>query len=258
LLILGIETATRAGSVALVRTDASGEPQILAESSFGESGASAAEILPAFEDGLARSGLPESAIDAIAVSMGPGSFTGLRVGLATAQGLALGIGGALIGVPTLDALARTALEADESMRPGDLVCTCLDARRGEVYAALHLVTSVQDASFARLGDDAALAPDALREWIEETVATQSVGAIRFVGEGAERYGVEIVDAVRRCTSSVALVRARPRAATVAVVGEALLRTRGPDEPAAMVPRYARASEAETKRQQALARAEEGA
>jgi tRNA threonylcarbamoyladenosine biosynthesis protein TsaB len=256
LLILGIETATRAGSVALVRADAGGVREILAESNFGESGASAAEILPAFEDCLGRAGTPESTIDAIAVSIGPGSFTGLRVGLATAQGLALGTGAKLIGVPTLDALARVALDDAESARLGDIVCTCLDARRGEVYATLHLVSA--EGSLERLGEDVALAPAALTEWVERTLATQSVEAVRFIGDGAERYGVEIVEAVRRSVRSVTLVDARPRAATIALLGEVLLEARGPDEPAAMVPRYARASEAETKRQQALARAEAGA
>jgi tRNA threonylcarbamoyladenosine biosynthesis protein TsaB len=255
LLILGIETATRAGSVALVRAGAGAETQILAESSFGESGASAAEILPAFEECLTSAGAAESSIEAIAVSIGPGSFTGLRVGLATAQGLALGTGAQLIGVPTLDALTRTALEQDESIRPGDLVCPCLDARRGEVYATLHHVSAATRVRFERLRDDAALSPVALKEWIQEALATRGVGLVHFVGDGAERYRAEIVEPVLASAAGGSLVVARPRAATVAVLGEELLRERGPDEPAAMVPRYARASEAETKRREALARSE---
>lgn len=257
MLILGIETATRAGSVALVRIDTGAARETLAEAGFGESGASAAEILPAFEDCLARAGLPESAINLIAVSIGPGSFTGLRVGLATAQGLALGIGAKLIGVPTLDALASVALDEDRSVGAGEYVCPCLDARRGEVYATLHRVAS-QNGVLERLGDDTALAPSALADWIQRTVATHGVGPIRFAGDGAERYREEIVEAARRSGPSVSLVSARSRAATVAQLGAALLEERGPDEPAAMVPRYARASEAETKRQEALDRSQGGA
>jgi tRNA threonylcarbamoyladenosine biosynthesis protein TsaB len=253
LLILGIETATRACSVALVRAKDGGGDEILSEASFGESGASAAEILPAFEACLLQAGVSESSIEAIAVSIGPGSFTGLRVGLATAQGLALGVGAKLIGVPTLDALARAALEQDDEARPGDLLCSCVDARRGEVYATLHSIAAEPRGSLERLGDDAALAPAALRDWIAAQLATQGVGTVRFVGDGAERYCEEIVEPIRRLAPSVWLAHVRPRAATVASLGETLLRARGPDESAAMVPRYARASEAETKRQQAPAR-----
>ena len=76
----------------------------------------------------------------IAVGIGPGSFTGLRIGLSYAKGLAFASGAKLVGVPSLDALAAGALEAPVA-RPGLQVCALVDARKGEVYAALYEIVA---------------------------------------------------------------------------------------------------------------------
>jgi tRNA threonylcarbamoyladenosine biosynthesis protein TsaB len=84
--------------------------------------------------------LRASELGGIAVGIGPGSFTGLRIGLSYAKGLAFASGAKIIGVPSLDALAAGALDAPAA-RPGLQVCAVLDARKGEVYAALYEIVA---------------------------------------------------------------------------------------------------------------------
>jgi tRNA threonylcarbamoyl adenosine modification protein YeaZ len=236
-LILGIETATRAGSVALLRAGAGAGAgredapplAVLAESRFGATGAAGAEILPALDDCLARAGAVMGEIRLIAVSIGPGSFTGLRVGLATAQGLALGIGAALVGVATLDALAAAALR--------------------DVHPA-----GAEDGwpGLERLTDDAALAPAELLARVRAELSTRGVGRIVFVGDGVERHRGEIVAPLEAAATRVFLAPTQPRAEAVARLGYERFCTHGADAPAEIVPRYTRAPEAEIKRRQALA------
>lgn len=260
-MILGIETATRAGSVALLRATAgSGDAPsfaTLAEARFGETGASASEILPAMDGCMDRIGARSSEIELIAVSIGPGSFTGLRVGLATAQGLALGLGAPLAGVGTLGALAAAAIADGGPIGADDLLCACLDARRGEVYAALYRFSQSWP-GVERRSEEAAYAPAELIACLRSAIgATRGVGEIVFVGDGAERYRAEIVAALSATANRVSFRATSPSAAIVAQLGWERFRDHGPDAPAAMVPRYARASEAEIKREEALVGARAG-
>jgi tRNA threonylcarbamoyladenosine biosynthesis protein TsaB len=124
--VLGIETATVMGGVALV----SGSGELLGEITLRNHESHSERLLPALEWLLATLGLVLPDCAAVAVSQGPGSFTGLRAGIATAKGLALSLGVPLFGIPTLSALAANAPPG-----PGP-VCSVLNARRGEVFRAL--------------------------------------------------------------------------------------------------------------------------
>jgi len=124
-LVLGIETATALGGVALVSRsgDLCGEITLRNHESHSE------RILPAVASLLQTLGASLSGLAAIAVSCGPGSFTGLRAGIAAAKGLAFSLGVPLYGIPTLEALAANA-------PPGEgEVCAVLNARRGEIFCA---------------------------------------------------------------------------------------------------------------------------
>ncbi|TNF41016.1 MAG: tRNA (adenosine(37)-N6)-threonylcarbamoyltransferase complex dimerization subunit type 1 TsaB [Cytophagales bacterium] len=121
--ILSIETATSVCSVAI---HANGELISLAEVS--EQGAHAQKLMPLIDQVLMESGMDYSELDAIAVSEGPGSYTGLRIGVSTAKGLAYGLDKPLIGINTLKALASAVL-AEE----GEVVLPIMDARRMEIY-----------------------------------------------------------------------------------------------------------------------------
>ena len=125
--VLALDTSSPGGAVALLRDD---EPAV---ERAGDPALSHAERLPrAIADVLAEAGLPPSALDLLAVASGPGAFTGLRVGLATVQGLALALDRPAIGVSALAAAAWRAFAGEPAMA----VCgVWLDAARGDVFAA---------------------------------------------------------------------------------------------------------------------------
>ncbi len=159
--VLGIETASRRGSVALVEDD-----RVLASATHSELNAHAERLLPLLERVLAEAGLGRQDIGRIAVGVGPGSFTGLRVGIAFGQGLALGLGVPVVGVGSLAAMAAAGR--------GALRLALLDARRGEVFAAAY------DATGREL-----LAPLALaRETAIAEAAGRLEGEPELVGEVA--------------------------------------------------------------------------
>ena len=124
---LGIETSTSQTSVALLEGG-----QLVLTRAHTRPKQSAERLLPLIAELLAEAGWPRESLERIGVSVGPGSFTGLRVGLACAQGLSLGLGIPLVGVTSLQAMAR----AVPASIPG-LRCAILDARRGEVFAAAY-------------------------------------------------------------------------------------------------------------------------
>ena len=123
--ILAIDTATAACSAALMA-----ERVIMAARHVAMLRGHAEALLPMVEEVMAEAGVAYGALDLIAATVGPGAFTGLRVGLAAARGLALAGGLPIIGVTTLEALAHG---ADPSKREGRSVVAVLNARRGEVY-----------------------------------------------------------------------------------------------------------------------------
>jgi tRNA threonylcarbamoyladenosine biosynthesis protein TsaB len=165
-LILNIETATTAFSVALARNG------VLFNLREENKGYTHSENLTAFIDEMMReSGLEYSQLDAIAVSSGPGSYTGLRIGISSAKGFCLALEKPLIAVPTLKSLA-----ACMPSGPG-LRCPMIDARRMEVYCAVYdenldEVEPVQ----ARIIDENSFA---------ELLGQRT---IRFFGDGAAKCG----------------------------------------------------------------------
>ena len=123
--VLGIETATLMGGVALMA-----EAGLISEYRMGVAVRHSERLLPAIDHLLTQSHASLSQISAIAVSAGPGSYTGLRVGLAVAKGLAMGAHLPLVMVPTLEAHAAAFSQCQR------LIAPMLDARRGQVYWAL--------------------------------------------------------------------------------------------------------------------------
>jgi tRNA threonylcarbamoyladenosine biosynthesis protein TsaB len=165
--VLAVDTTTERGSVAVTEDDCvHGEVRLA--SSEGHS----RRLLPAIDFLLQSLGLRPGDIEAYAVTTGPGSFTGLRVGLSTVQGLALGAGRPCLGLSALDVLAaRIAGAAPASV-------ALMDAYRGEVYGAVY------DGDGARVGP-ASVGP------LEALIArTPPVAA--FVGDGAERHRERIM------------------------------------------------------------------
>ena len=130
-IVLAIESATARAGVAL------GTPDGVVASAQVTRGPRHAEVLvPAVEWVCAQAGVELAGVDAIAVDVGPGLFTGLRVGIATANGLAQALGKPMVAVSSLDLLAHAYKHA------GPDIVSVIDARRGEVYAARYAVVQL--------------------------------------------------------------------------------------------------------------------
>jgi tRNA threonylcarbamoyladenosine biosynthesis protein TsaB len=124
--LLAVESATLSGGVALLEDD-----RLLGEITLNIAITHSERLMFAVDRLLADCGLAPADLDGLAVSVGPGSFTGLRVGLATVKALAMALDLPVAPVPTLDALAARLPFADAP------VCPILDARKGEVYFSLY-------------------------------------------------------------------------------------------------------------------------
>jgi tRNA threonylcarbamoyladenosine biosynthesis protein TsaB len=225
-MLLGIDTATWTASVALVDGDA-----VLAERSLPTSGSHGFSLVPLIEEVLGHAGATTGDLRGVAVSIGPGSFTGLRIGLATAKGLAFAQRIPIVGVRTLPALALAAGVQD------GLVCPLLDARKGEVYAALVEIAAGQ----AIVRRDEAAAP--LAAWLD-VIGDR---ACTFIGDG-----VSIVADSGRAVPQWTLLpfeTHHPRGSVVARLGAERLGAGQSDDLAALEPLYVRPSEAELGRTQ---------
>ncbi len=132
MLTLAVDTTTNRGSFALAR-----DGRVL-EQMRGDPGPTHGERLPgALRALLSRRGVTTADVDRYAVALGPGSFTGLRVGIATVQGLALAHGRQVVGMPVLDVLVDVAARAVDAGGAPDLIVPWVDAKRGEVFSALY-------------------------------------------------------------------------------------------------------------------------
>jgi tRNA threonylcarbamoyladenosine biosynthesis protein TsaB len=167
MLFLGIDTSSTAGTVAVTSPD-----KVLAEWTLEVDRTHARRLLPHIQWMLRESGLCFGDIQGIAVTLGPGSFTGVRIGMTTAKTLALVSGKPLVGIPTLEVLAGNVSHAV------GLLCPALDARRGEVYWALF--RRGDSGETERLSDDRVCTPDTLLETVP--------GPALFLGSGASVYG----------------------------------------------------------------------
>jgi tRNA threonylcarbamoyladenosine biosynthesis protein TsaB len=163
--ILGIETSTSQASVALLEGG-----KLVLSRAHARPKQSAERLLPLIAELLREAGWPRTSLDRLGVSVGPGSFTGLRVGIACAQGLALGLDIPLVGVSSLQAMARAVPDTLPGVR-----CAFLDARRGEVFVGAY-------APGPRAAE--VVAPLALKaEAARESLATRLVEPVVWIGSG---------------------------------------------------------------------------
>jgi tRNA threonylcarbamoyladenosine biosynthesis protein TsaB len=180
-LILAFDTATPATAVAVWAPDG---PQVERrdDPAPGERPRHAERLLALAEAALAQAGATWADVERLAVGIGPGGFTGLRLGVATARALAQGRGLPVVGVSSLEALAAGATAALGGAAPAT-VAAVIDARRGEVFAAAW-----RDG--VPVLEPAALAPDALAERLQAGTVAVGDGAVRF-REQLERAGVAV-------------------------------------------------------------------
>jgi len=236
--LLGIDTASSRASAAIVENGRLISEKIhrpnasTAARTAGSRNGHAENLLPLIDSALQAAAFSLSDISGYAVAIGPGSFTGLRIGLSTVKGLSYGSGLPVTGVSTLHAIAARISDFN------GVICPVLDARKKEVYAAMFRA----GASFLeRLSDDVVVSCDRLGEILRQFAPSEP---ILLAGDGASVYGAPLIASVG---SQVRICREEtlPTVATgVALLGEACL-ARGTALPRALVaPRYLRAAGAE--------------
>ncbi len=222
MIVLGLDTATWTAAVGVSRGAV-----VLAEDAAPASRSHVVSLPGLVEGVLERAGLTIGDVEGVAVSIGPGSFTGLRIGLGLAKGIAFAGRLPLAAVPTLEALA----EAAEG-RAGETVCAALDARKREVYAAVFQVD--RDGALRRLGPDEALDPAVL-------AARLPAGAV-LIGDAGEAYA----EAFAGCMIRPFAIH-HPRGGIVARLGAQRLAAGEAVDVGAVEPVYVRAAEAEEAR-----------
>jgi tRNA threonylcarbamoyladenosine biosynthesis protein TsaB len=220
--VLGIDTATRHASIGLCEDN-----EILIERTDKATRSHATSTLPLIEAVLGEARIGIGDVDAIAVSSGPGSFSGLRIGLSVAKGLACATGARLVGISTLEALAHVARH-----RTGT-VCPLLDARKGELYAACFDVS-----------------PDAVHRRWNDTVTTAEALVTRLpipcviVGDAEAAYGSFLRSRLKSGIEFLCFDEYGPRGGVVAKLGAEAVRAGQAVDPIQLEPVYIRPSEAE--------------
>lgn len=203
MIVLGIDSATASASVAVVIDGR------VADERVSDAHGHRADLLVIIDAACKAAGVTPLELDAVAIGAGPGSFTGLRIGMATAKGIAFAAGKPLWAVSSLAALA--------SMAKAERVCAVLDARRGEIYAGVYL-------------QNAAGAPRGILDGVERVMSPTELPAI---AAGATTIGdIDGLD-----------LRATPSGSAVAQLA---LEGKRIDVLALGVPTYIRASEAEIR------------
>ena len=226
MLILALESSAKAASAAVARD---GE---LLDMQFRNDGLThSVTLLPMAEQALETCGLALRDVDAVAVARGPGSFTGIRIGVSAAKGLCWGADKPAVGVSTLEAMAWN----DAGAAPADsVVCCAMDARRSQIYNALF---RIENGAPQRLTPDRAIALEALAEELADVKKS-----IFVLGDGAQLCYNYLSE--RSLPASLAPERVRLQNAW-GVCRAAAGRT--PESAALLLPVYLRLSQAERER-----------
>lgn len=231
MIVLGIESAALTASAALVTEDC-----VLAEYTVNNKKTHSQTLLPMIDQIVSMAGISLEEIDGIAVSGGPGSFTGLRIGSATAKGLGLALKKPLIHVPTVDAMAYQAYGCDS------LICPLMDARRNQVYTGLY---EWRDGAFVIVKEQS---PMDMGELLEELKVLDR--KVLFLGEGVPVQKEAILREIPGLYQFAPSFLSRQRAAAVAALGFVYLKEGKAESAEEHKPDYMRPSQAERVREEA--------
>jgi tRNA threonylcarbamoyladenosine biosynthesis protein TsaB len=238
--ILGIDTATPTASVALIE-----DQKILAEQIHRQAkissdqatpppkGNHAEVLLPLIRALFAGANLSLSELSGIAVTIGPGSFTGLRIALATVKGIAYECGLPVVGVSTLHANAARVVD-------DGVICSLLDARKHEVYAALFRRAGKV---FTRVSEDAVLSVSRVSELLSDCGAVKPF----LIGDGAAAYEMQVKDSFGGALRFSAGDEFGSVAAQAALLARPRFLAQATDDIGVLSPHYLRPSEAQSKR-----------
>lgn len=223
--LLALDSAGLVASVAIVEEDS-----LIVEYTMNLKKTHSETLLPMIDAMMGLTGIELDSIDAIAVSAGPGSFTGLRIGSATAKGLGLALKKPLVSVPTLEGMAYHFTESDK------LICPMMDARRKQVYTGIYRFV---DGQFTVVKEGCACAVDDLIAQVNELGQD-----IIFLGDGVPVYKEILEENVTVSHSYAPLHENRQRAAAVGARAFALIAEGKMESAAEHAPVYFRKSQAE--------------
>ncbi|NVM22763.1 MAG: tRNA (adenosine(37)-N6)-threonylcarbamoyltransferase complex dimerization subunit type 1 TsaB [Desulfobacterales bacterium] len=223
--ILAVDTSSRTGSVAVLEDEA-----VLAEIQVTSTQTHAKRLMPAIDSALRMAGTHVSECDGFAVTTGPGSFTGLRIGISAVKGLAFATAKPVTAVSTLEALAY------QFPTVADLICPLLDARKGEVYTALYRCDHYMH--WEKVAPDSAVDP---RPWL-----MQIDHPCLFVGNGVDLYRNLIKEIAGRQARFAPPYLNTVRASVAAYIGAKQIKRGQVADVGSLVPHYIRKSDAETK------------
>ena len=230
--ILGIESAALVASVAILDEDIT-----IAEYTTNFKKTHSETLLPMLDEIIKMTGIDCSELSAIAVSGGPGSFTGLRIGAACAKGLGLALDLPLIHVPTLDAMALNIYSSDAIIVP------IMDARRNQVYTGIYK----NDCNLEIIKDSMAVAIDELFEILRDLDNKEEIKKIIFLGDGVPVFR-EYIDKNLEIAHDFAPANLnRQRASNIAMLGLKLFKEGKSLLSDDMRPEYLRKSQAERER-----------
>ncbi len=245
MLILGIESASLVASAALVQDGA-----LLAEYTLNSKKTHSQTLLPMIQEITEAAGIRErlSELDGIAVAKGPGSFTGLRIGSATAKGLAMTLDKPILAVPTLDAMAFQLYGIQ------GLVCPMMDARRAQVYTGIYFFGEDTRGAFpadVKIDDHTYMhtllsqTPMGVEELMEKL--NQLGQMVTFLGDGCPVYKEQLQTGLRIPFRFAPSFAARQRAGAVAELGAIYLAQGAAETADEHKPEYLRKSQAERLR-----------
>lgn len=229
MLVLAIDASTLASGVALVSTE-----RVLAEFILQTAKTHSQRLLPAIDLVMKEAGVRPDQLDGVIVSGGPGSFTGLRIGMSTAKGLAHALGTPIVAINTLDFWAE-----NYPFFTG-VVVPILDARKGEVYTATY---TWGEGQMARLTPHRAISMAVLLEELR-----LAAGPVAFVGDAVAVYEDDIRQSLLEKAVISAPADRLPRPSRLGALGIARLQRGETDSVYGLVPQYLRQSEAEVKLQ----------
>ena len=236
--LLALDSSGLVASVAIVTEEA-----LLAEYTMNYKKTHSQTLVPMLDEIVKMLELDLQELDGIVVSSGPGSFTGLRIGSATAKGMGLALDKPIISVPTLDSLAYNLFGT------GKLICPLMDARRNQVYTGLY---RFRHHEFIIQKEQSAIAIDeiinAINQMGEEVI---------YLGDGAEAYEDTIKELTKVAYEIAPVHLNRQRAGAVGALGLQYLKNNRIETAAEHKPEYLRLSQAERERAEKLAQKSKG-
>lgn len=224
MIVLGLDTSCEIGGAALLD-----ENKLIAECTINSPLSHSRRLTRIIDILLNLSSIPFSSIGAFAVAIGPGSFTGLRVGLSASKGFHLATAKPLLGIPTLDAISHRVKFSKHT------VCPIIDARKGEVYAAIY---TAGPSGLRKSTADMVISPALLCDMINEPTL--------FLGNGLKTYGDYIERRLGRLAIFAPISAQKSAAAEIAELALDRFCRGDPGDGLALKPIYIRKSEAEIK------------